>query len=64
MALTGGRRMKHKFNCFEGIQMYAVCEFNQYRKALEEMYKAKIKVSKMYWCFGWKVEFELEDEEQ
>lgn len=56
--------MKHKFNCFEGIQMYAVCEFNQYRKALEEMYKAKINVTKMYWCFGWKVEFELEDEEQ
>ena len=55
---------KHKLNCFEGIQTDAICEFNQYRKALEEMYQAKIKVTKMYWCFGWKVEFELEDEEQ
>lgn len=56
--------MKHKFHCFEGIQKYAIHEFNQTRKALEEMYKSKIKITKMYWCFGWKVEFELEDKGQ
>ena len=56
--------MKHKFDCSEGIQHYAICEFNQYRKALEEMYQAKIKVVKMYWCFGWKVAFELEECEE
>ena len=53
--------MKHKFDCFEGIQHHAICEFNQYRKALEEMYQAKIKVIRMYCWFGWKVEFELEE---
>jgi len=55
--------MKHKFCCFEGIHSHAICEFNQYRKALEEMYRAKIKVIKMYWCFGWKVLFECEESE-
>lgn len=53
--------MKHKFNCFEGIHSHAICEFNQYRKALEDMYGSKIKVVKMYWCFGWKVLFECEE---
>jgi len=55
--------MKHTFNCFEGIHARAICEFNQYRKPLEEMYQAKIKVIKMYWCFGWKVLFELQEVE-
>ena len=53
--------MKHTFDCFEGIHHHAICEFNQCRKALEEMYQAKIKVVKMYYCFGWKVVFELEE---
>lgn len=56
--------MKHKFDCFEGIQKYAVQEFNQSREPLETMYQSKIKVIRMYWWFGWKVEFELEECEE
>ena len=55
--------MKHKFNCFEGIHAHAICEFNQYRKALEDMYRSKIKVVEMYYFFGWKVIFELDKSE-
>jgi hypothetical protein len=54
--------MTHKFECFEGIQHYAICEFNQCRKALEELHGAPIKVKKMYYRFGWKVEYVLESE--
>jgi len=55
--------MKHKFNCYPNIQKYAVQEFNDYRPALETMHQSTIKVVKMYWCFGWKVEYELEEHE-
>ena len=55
--------MKHIFECYESVQKYAILEFNQNRRELEGMYQSKIKVNKMFWCFGWKVEFELISED-
>lgn len=57
-------KIKHKFDCYESTQPLSICKFNQYRKAIEEMYQTKIKVIKMYYFFGWKVEFELIEEQE
>lgn len=51
--------MRYVFNCFEGIHKYAIKEFNNSREDIEKMHQSKINVIKMYWCFGYKVLYEL-----